>query len=242
MVRENLAPAFVLASASPRRSQLLATVGIAPAVIPADIDETPLVEESPAGLVERLAKAKAEAVAVQLPLELAAHEGGCLVLGADTIVVADERILGKPENDDDARAVLELLSGRRHQVLTGVALTSVGRDTKSTVSGCASTMVSFRELDSDDIAWYIASGEHRGKAGSYAIQGKASLFVDQIEGSHQNVVGLPLSLLDQLTTSLGWPLRTFDVGVDPTINASAETGADSPVDTQGELALNRIRS
>ena len=200
----NSRPVFVLASASPRRSQLLASVGVEPVVIPADVDETPNPGETSAVLVERLARTKAQTVASGLAPELVSN-GPVVVAGADTLVVdrlADdangskplERLLGKPASDDEARAVLRSLSGRSHHVLTGVALCLVDGTEVSTVSALDSTLVVFRSLSDEDVEWYIASGEHRGKAGSYGIQGKAALFVDRIEGSYQSVFGLPLAL------------------------------------------------
>ncbi len=221
MVSEDLVPTFVLASASPRRSQLLASVGIAPVVVPADIDETANRGESSAALVERLARTKAETVASQLAGTLAS-ESRSIVLGADTIVVCEtasevlgddngiERILGKPVNDDDARSALRLLSGRRHQVLTAVALTIVDNGHSSTVSDIAATTVTFRALSDHDIEWYVGSGEHRGKAGSYAIQGRAAIFVEELKGSYDNVVGLPLGLVDLMMAEVGFSLLLFD--------------------------------
>lgn len=217
MVSEDLVPTFVLASASPRRSQLLASLGIEPVVVPADIDETPNPGESSSALVERLARTKAETVASQLP-GILAGDSRSLVLGADTVVVSEvltgnsgkEQILGKPVSDDDARQALRLLSGRSHQVLTGVAITLVGNGRSTTVSDIASTTVTFRKLFEEDIEWFLQSGEHRGKAGSYAIQGRAAIFVEQLSGSYDNVVGLPLCLVDRMTAEVGCALPLFD--------------------------------
>lgn len=173
---------LVLASASPRRLDLLRQIGIEPAAIdPADLDETPLPRELPANHAERLAAAKAEAVA--------ARHDGALVLAADTVVACGRRILPKAETEAQARTCLNLLSGRRHRVYGGVGLrTPEGRPIIRVVQ----TAVVFKVLGLEEIDAYIASGEWRGKAGGYAIQGRAAAFVRQIIGSYSNVVGLPL--------------------------------------------------
>jgi len=171
----------VLASASPRRAALLAAAGVDCEVVPADVDERALPGESADGHVSRLALAKAAAVA--------AHRKGQLVLGADTVVVVDGAILGKPADDRDAIAMLERLSGRAHDVLTGVCLFAAGPVRQSVER----SRVTFARLSPDEIAWYVASGEPRDKAGAYAIQGLGSRFVTGVEGSYCNVVGLPVS-------------------------------------------------
>lgn len=175
------APAiFILASASPRRVDLLAQIGIAPdAVRPADIDETPLKDEKPRELAARLAAAKGQAVA----------QPGAFTLSADTVVGVGRRILPKAETEEEARRCLALMSGRRHRVYGGVALLAPdGR----LIERLVVTDVRFKRLDRDEIRRYLDSGEWRGKAGGYAIQGLAATFVAWIGGSYSNVVGLPL--------------------------------------------------
>lgn len=189
-------PRLVLASASPRRRDLLAAVGVEVAVQPADIDETPRPGETPEQLVGRLAREKAEAV------EVAAND---MVIGADTMVTVDDAILGKPVDADDARRMLELLSGREHRVLTGVAVRGGDR----IEADVETIVVAMRPLSSADIAWYIESGEPFGKAGAYAIQGAGSIFVTGITGNHAGVVGLPIPLVDALLSRFGRPLPTW---------------------------------
>ncbi|MBC6441377.1 MAG: septum formation protein Maf [Rhodospirillales bacterium] len=172
---------LILASRSPRRLDLLAQIGIVPdAVVPADLDETPLGNEMPRELARRLAQAKAEQVA----------EGrhGDAVLAADTVVACGRRILPKAGNVEVARRCLRLLSGRRHLVHGGVCLVSDGRAYVRHVA----TRVRFKRLSDAEIDWYLASGEWDGKAGGYAIQGRAAVFVALVNGSFSNVVGLPL--------------------------------------------------
>lgn len=173
---------FVLASASPRRVELLAQIGItADTIDPADIDETPNSQEVPRQYAERMAVEKAQAVAGK-------HKGA-LLLAADTVVACGRRILQKADDEAEARQFLKLLSGRKHKVITGLALILPdGRLlTKTVVSS-----VTFRQLGSDDITQYVNSGEWRGKAGGYAIQGLAAAYVRALSGSYSNVVGLPL--------------------------------------------------
>lgn len=173
-------PRLILASASPRRLELLAQVGIRPdEILPTDIDETPLAREQARACALRLAAAKAEAIAAT----------DAVVLAADTTVAVGRRILGKPADAAEAEAFLRLLSGRRHRVVTGVAVRAAGR----TRSRAVETAVRFKQLDHADIAAYLASGEWRGKAGGYAIQGRAGGLVPWIGGSYSNVVGLPLA-------------------------------------------------
>lgn len=172
---------LILGSASPRRLELLAQIGITPAEVRApDIDETPLRAEAPRAYVARMARQKAEAVT------LAAGE---VVLCADTTVTLGSRILGKPEQDDEARAMLTALSGRRHQVLTAVALRGDGFLREKLVV----TTVRFATLTPAMLDAYIASGEWQGKAGAYGIQGRAGAFVPWLSGSFTGVVGLPLA-------------------------------------------------
>jgi len=180
---------LILASASPRRAELLTAAGFTFRVRPVEIDEQPRAGEAPEVYVVRLAREKAAASA-----EVTGHAPDEIVLAADTSVVIDDEILGKPVDDDDARRMLGLLSGREHAVLTGVAIRRNGRE----FTGVASSRVRFLELTKDEIEWYIASGEPRDKAGAYAVQGLASRFVDAIAGSYSNVVGLPVSLVYQL--------------------------------------------
>jgi septum formation protein len=176
------APRLVLASASPRRVDLLAQIGVtADAVDPAEVDETPLPRELPRELAGRLAAAKAQAVAARHP--------GALVLGADTVVACGRRALPKAETATSARRCLVLLSGRRHRVYGGVALALPdGR----LLTRLVQTAVRFKRLSEPEIDAYLASGEWEGKAGGYAIQGRAALFVQEIVGSYPNIVGLPL--------------------------------------------------
>jgi septum formation protein len=178
---------LVLASASPRRSDLLGSVGLGFDVVPADIDESQRVGEAPADYVARLSKEKAAAIA--------ARSGeGVIIIAADTTVDVDGVILEKPVDDDDARRMLALLSGRTHLVHTGV---TVSRPPQTRAGGAATivveTAVTFVELSDRAIDWYLSTGEHLGKAGAYGIQGAAGAFVERIEGSITNVIGLPLA-------------------------------------------------
>jgi septum formation protein len=188
-------PSLVLASTSPRRRELLARIGLEPARIAApDIDETPLKGELPRAYVARLAESKARAV------DRAADE---VVLAGDTTVAVGRRILEKPADEADLRRMLGLLSGRRHHVYSGVCV--VGADGRPRVR-VADTVVAFKRLTPAEIDWYVASGEGMGKAGGYAIQGKAEMFVRYLSGSHSNVVGLPIFETRALLTSVGVPL------------------------------------
>lgn len=172
---------MILASASPRRLELLKLLGITPTqIIPADIDESERKGELPLAYVKRIAETKAQLVAQQHPDET--------VLAADTTVAVGRRILQKPADETEARAFLKLLSGRRHPVMTCVAVVRHGKLRSKTVT----TVVKFSRLTSAQLDWYIASGEWKGKAGGYAIQGKAAAFIPFMSGSHSNVVGLPL--------------------------------------------------
>jgi septum formation protein len=177
---------LVLASASPRRAELLKAAGFQFSVLPADIDEAAVPAERPEDHVRRLAREKALAAALDAP--------GATIFGADTVVVIDNAILGKPGDLREARRMLRLLEGRRHHVYTGVALWRLGaiRDAVEV------TAVDVAPMTPAEIDWYIASGEPLGKAGAYAIQGLASRFVSRIEGSYSNVVGLPLSVVHRL--------------------------------------------
>jgi septum formation protein len=177
---------LVLASSSPRRAEILRSVGWEFEILPVDIDETPSVNEAAIKYVERLALEKAEAAAKT--------SFGKLVLGADTTVVVDGDILGKPTDGNEARSMLRSLSGRWHEVLTGVALVCAG-ETSQQVVAHQSTRVQFAKMSDDEINWYVATGEPMGKAGAYAIQGRAALFIEKIEGDYWNVVGLPVRLV-----------------------------------------------
>ena len=187
-------PILVLASASPRRLELLRQIEIAPdRVDPAEIDETPLKDELPAKHVARLAHTKAEAVRER-------HDGA-LILAADTVVACGRRILGKPADEAVARRFLALLSGRRHRVYGGVvAIAPDGRIAERLVV----SQVGFKRLTEAEIAAYLATSEWRGKAGGYAIQGRAAEFVDWMSGSYSNVVGLPLYETARLLFGLGY--------------------------------------
>jgi septum formation protein len=184
---------LVLASASPRRLDLLRQIGIEPAAIdPADIDETPRRGELPGPHARRLAREKAEAVAARRP--------DALVLAADTVVAVGRRILPKAETEAEARDCLDLLSGRRHRVHGGVALALPdGRRLERLVE----TSVAIKRLDASELEAYLATGEWRGKAGGYAIQGRAATLVRWMEGSYSNVVGLPLHEVAGLLRGIG---------------------------------------
>jgi septum formation protein len=190
----NLSGGFVLASASPRRRELLAGLGLRFDVRAADVDETPRPGEPPADLVERLAGAKAAAVGATR------RE---VVIAADTVVVVDGDTLGKPVDGDDAARMLRRLGGRTHHVLTGVAVRLGAALTTQVVA----TEVTFRPLTEDDVAWYVATGEPLDKAGAYAIQGAGGLFVERIDGSYHNVVGLPLAQLESMCARMDIDLR-----------------------------------
>jgi septum formation protein len=182
---------LILASASPRRQELLRHAGIAFRVQSTGISETPLAGETPRACAERLARAKALAISHAHP--------GDWVLGADTIVVVDEEILGKPADEADAARMLRLLSGRTHEVTTGVCLAGEAiEDVRS-----ESTLVSMIALREDDIRDYVASGEPMDKAGAYAIQGRASRWIGRIEGDYANVVGLPVALVYRMLREHG---------------------------------------
>ncbi len=187
---------LVLASASPRRRELLESLDLDFTVRPAAVDETPNPGERPRDLVRRLAREKAEA----------ASRDGEWVLAADTIVVENGDVLGKPQDRDQAREMLQRLQGRWHLVLTGVALKPPDGDTLHAVE---STRVLFAELTSEQIGWYAGTGEPDDKAGAYAVQGLGSLFVLEIDGNYSNVVGLPLPTVRQLFEGAGSDVRAF---------------------------------
>jgi len=177
----NLKQPLILASASPRRRELLSTLGLDFEVQVPDVDETLLPGESAKQYVERLAKMKAEAVSAT----------NSIVIAADTIVVRDDVILGKPKDAEDAQKMLKSLSGRSHEVITGVCV----QNTVGCIVFSVGTIVAFRVLDEKEIVMYVKSGEPLDKAGAYAIQGNAASMVSSIEGSYTNVVGLPLSAI-----------------------------------------------
>ena len=187
------APVLCLASASPRRRDLLASIGVSVMVRPCDIDEMPLVGESPYAYVQRLAVAKAEAAAPLTDLP---------TLGSDTAVVVDGRILGKPADFDEGADMLRLLSGRCHQVFTAVAVSGP----EGMLSCCVVNQVTMREISADEIVAYWHTGEPADKAGGYAIQGLAAIFVKHLQGSHSAVVGLPLFETAHLLSRQGVPI------------------------------------
>ena len=187
-------PKLILASASPRRAEILTAVGWEFEKQIADIDETELPNEKPEDYVRRLAREKAEAVAEKYTDDL--------VLGADTIVVIENQIIGKPTDFDDARRMLKMLSGNWHEVLTGVALVKMTRGNLEAKVDLQKTRVKFAELSGAEIEFLIERGEPLDKAGAYAVQAQAALFIEQIEGDYWNVVGLPVSLVYDL-------LKTF---------------------------------
>ncbi len=189
---------IVLASASPRRQELLRNAGIAFTVQPADIDESPRDGESPVDCAQRLAREKALAISRRRPQDC--------VLGADTIVVVDEKILGKPRDAADAARMLRLLSGRTHEVITGVCLAGpvaggqrvrgeLRTENRELRTAYETTRVTMCEISDEDISEYISTGEPMDKAGAYAIQGMASRWIPRIEGDYSNVVGLPVALV-----------------------------------------------
>ncbi len=187
-------PRLVLASASPRRKDLLADLGLPFDVCPADVDETPLPGESPESLVDRLAGSKAEAGAAL------ATGPDAVVVGADTIVAIGDDVLGKPADAVGAADMLRRLAARTHRVLTGVAVAVPGRPTALEV---VTTDVTFRSLTADEIATYVATGEPLDKAGAYGIQGQGGALVASIDGPYDNVVGLPLDCVRRLLTDAG---------------------------------------
>jgi septum formation protein len=182
---------LILASASPRRVDLLREAGYAFDVEPADVDESEAAGEPPRAYVLRVAALKGGVVA-------AAHPDA-VVLAADTTVVVDGQMLAKPTDDEDARRMLGLLSGRTHEVLTGVVVVRAGRQSSAVVG----TRVRFRPMTAADIDWYVASGEPRDKAGAYGVQGLAARFVDAIDGPYSNVVGLPVGAVRDLLGAEG---------------------------------------
>src|ERR1700730_3634985 len=194
---------LILASASPRRAEILRGAGIAFAVLSSAVDETPFPGESPHDIVQRLASAKAELVAARAI-------GPAIVIAADTVVALEGQIIGKPRSTDDARHILEQLASRTHSVLTGVALIRLPDGERR--SFVETTHVHFSALSSDEIFRYRATDEPYDKAGAYAIQGRAGRYIQRVEGCYFNVVGLPLARLSQELAELGWS-EDFAMGV-----------------------------
>ena len=182
---------LILASRSLRRQEVLRNAGFEFEVVPSQVEEKNLSGETPAALVERLARLKAQDVATKL-----APRVDALVLGADTVVVVDGTLLGKPHSPQEAAAMLEKLSGKQHEVITGVALVEPGHPALAVAHEI--TLVFFRPLTRQEISDYVASSEPLDKAGAYAIQGRAGRFVTRVEGCYFNVVGLPVALVDRL--------------------------------------------
>jgi len=186
---------LILASSSPRRAEILANAGLPFSVLSSPVDESPYPGEAPAALVQRLANAKADVVTARAV-------GPAIIIGADTVVVLDDKILGKPSSAEDARHMLRQLSGRTHSVLTGVALIRLPDGERRQF--LESTLVHFRPIADEELSSYLATQEPYDKAGAYAIQGQAGRYIPRIEGCYFNVVGLPLSrVLSELET-LGW--------------------------------------
>jgi septum formation protein len=195
---------LILASASPRRADILRDAGYHFSVLSSAIDETPYPEESPEDLVLRLAQSKAD-------LAAARAVGPAILIAADTEVVLDGQVFGKPHSSEDARRMLEKLSGRTHTVLTGVALVRLPNVER--LSFVESTLVEFAPLSDKEIKRYLSTGEPRDKAGGYAIQGYAARYIPRIEGCYFNVVGLPLARLQHALAALGWTEESFSTAV-----------------------------
>ncbi len=188
-------PKLILASGSPRRAEILTSVGWEFEKRVADIDETEFANEKPDDYVQRLAREKAEKVAENYK--------NALVLGADTIVVIDNKIIGKPKNLDDAKKMLRMLSGNWHEVLTGIAIVKVSENENETQTNLQKTQVKFAELSDAEIEFLVEKGEPLDKAGAYAVQAQAALFIEEIAGDYWNVVGLPINLVYQAINSFG---------------------------------------
>jgi len=186
---------LILASASTRRAEILRDAGFSFTVLSSAVDETPYPGESAHDLVQRLAAAKADLIAARAA-------SPAIVIGADTEVTLENQIFGKPRSSDDARHMLEKLSGRTHAVVTGVALIRIPDAERLTF--VESTLVHFATLSAEEISRYLSTGEPHDKAGAYGIQGRAGRYIPRIEGCYFNVVGLPLARLQQALTTLGW--------------------------------------
>jgi septum formation protein len=193
---------IILASASPRRAEILSNAGIAFELLPVDVDETPCPGENAEAMCWRLAQAKAHAAIARL----GAVREPAIVVAADTTVEIDGQILGKPASPDAAREMLRKLSGKTHRVLTALTLTRLPDG--ATRSDLESTEVRFSTLSPQEIEDYVASGEPTGKAGAYAVQGRGGLFIERIDGCYFNVVGLPLARLGRNLKELGWSPRS----------------------------------
>ena len=180
-----LLPQIILASASPRRAEILRTVGWPFEALPVDIDETRRAAEKAVDYVQRLAREKADAAAQHLP--------SAIILAADTTVTVDDHILEKPADESDATRMLQLLNNRWHRVLTGIAI--INPETSRTIVAHQQTEVKFAAMSGEEIDWYVNSGEPMDKAGAYAIQGLGARFIDEIRGDYFNVVGLPIRLV-----------------------------------------------
>ncbi len=191
---------LILASSSPRRAEILANAGLPFSVLSSAVDESPYPGEAPAALVQRLANAKADLVTARAV-------GPAIILAADTVVVLDDKILGKPSSVEDARHMLQQLSGRTHSVLTGVALVRLPDGERRQF--IESTLVHFRPITDEELSSYLATEEPYDKAGAYAIQGQAGRYIPRIEGCYFNVVGLPLSRVLTELKGLGWPEGKF---------------------------------
>ena len=191
---------LILASSSPRRAEILANAGLPFSVLSSAVDESPYPGETPAALVQRLANAKADLVTARAI-------GPAIILAADTVVVLDDKILGKPSSVEDARHMLRQLSGRTHSVLTGVALVRLPDGERRQF--IESTLVHFRPITDEELSSYLATEEPYDKAGAYAIQGIAGRYIPRIEGCYFNVVGLPLSRVLTELKGLGWPEGKF---------------------------------
>ena len=187
-------PRIILASASPRRAELLRQIRVEFELLPGQVEERPHPDEAPGDYITRIARAKVIGTARK-------HDAG-LVIGADTIVVLDGRLMGKPEDEKAAERMLTQLSGRWHAVMTGVALYDI--ETRAEVADYDKTLVKFARLTEREIEWYIATGEPMDKAGAYGIQGLGGLFVEEIAGNYYNVVGLPIPLVYRLARRLGY--------------------------------------
>jgi septum formation protein len=187
-------PKVYLASGSPRRSELLTQMGAKFDILRLEVDETILFNESPSDYVQRVAKAKAQA-------GWQAREGEAEhpVIGADTSVIVDHDILGKPNSDEHARSMLQRLSARRHQVLTAVAVVY----NSQTIYGLSESWVTFSAMTAAEIDWYISTGEGRDKAGGYAVQGLAAMFIEDIQGSYSGIMGLPVRETRELLMEIG---------------------------------------
>jgi septum formation protein len=192
---------LILASSSPRRAEILRDAGMSFTVMSSAVDETPIPGESPNECVHRLACAKAELVAAR-------SVGPAIVIGADTVVVLDGQIIGKPRSAEDARRTLQLLSGRTHSVVTGVTL--IRLPDAERLGFVENTQVQFSAISPEEITRYLATDEPYDKAGAYAIQGRAGRYISRIEGCYFNVVGMPLARLWQELTALGWSDEFLD--------------------------------